>query len=76
MKTKTEANQSCTEQIICKNHHHSCGNSSAIYGLGAIGAMFYFLQHASGLTAILIGIGKAVFWPALLMFKLLGYLQM
>ncbi len=65
----------------CDHKHHSHnyggGNSgNAIYGLGVIGALFYFLQNVSGIEAVLWGIGKAVFWPAILMFKLLTYLQM
>ncbi len=56
-------------------HGNHGGNGNAIYGLGVIGALFYFLQNVSGLEAILWGIGKAVFWPAILMFKLLTYLQ-
>jgi len=62
--------------------HHSChcggngGSNGAIYGLSIIGALFYFLQNAPNFGAVIIGIGKAVFWPAFLMFKLLTYLQM
>jgi hypothetical protein len=59
-------------------HHHNCGSggSNAIYGLGVIGALFYFLKGASSFGAIMIGIGKSIFWPAILMFKLLTYLKM
>lgn len=65
----------------CEHNHHSHKNSSGgqgntIYGLGVIGALFYFLQNASGFEAVMWGIGKAVFWPAILMFKLLTYLQL
>ncbi|MEK7168777.1 MAG: hypothetical protein AAB778_02085 [Patescibacteria group bacterium] len=65
------------EKVIIKKHHdHYHGNhSNAIYGLGVIGALFYFLQNASSFETIIMGIGKAVFWPAILMFKLLTYLQ-
>jgi hypothetical protein len=55
-------------------HHH--GNPDAIYGLGVIGALFYFLQGAQGFSEIITGIGKSVFWPAVLMFELLTYLQL
>jgi hypothetical protein len=67
----------CKESMMFKkhHHHHSGGGTSAIYGLGVIGALFYFLQGATTLGAILLGIGKAFFWPAILMFKLLTYLQ-
>lgn len=67
----------CSEKMVCKHKHSHCGaNSSAIYGLSVIGALFYFLQNAPTFGAVIIGIGKAIFWPAILMFKLLTYLQM
>ena len=77
MKKETVTPQCCQEKIVFKNHH-GChhGSSDAIYGLGVIGALFYFLQNTSTLGAILLGIGKAIFWPALLMFKLLTALHL
>ncbi|MFZ3301525.1 MAG: hypothetical protein WA152_02315 [Microgenomates group bacterium] len=77
MKNKEMDTKKCE---CCEHKHHSHnyggGNSgNAIYGLGVIGALFYFLQNVSGIEAVLMGIGKAVFWPAILMFKLLTYLQ-
>lgn len=59
-----------------KRHHHHHQDSGAIYGLGVIGALFYFLSHATSFGMVLLGIGKSIFWPAILMFKLLTYLQM
>jgi len=60
-----------------KHHHHrGCGGGNAIYGLGVVGALFYFLKGAVTFAAVMIGIGKSVFWPAILMFKLLTYLKM
>lgn len=59
-----------------KHHHnHGGGHNDAIYGLSVIGALFYFLQHATNFQEVLIGIGKSVFWPAILMFKLLTFLH-
>jgi hypothetical protein len=73
---KDETSQVCNCKHHSYKHHGHHGNSNPIYGLGIIGALFYFLQSASGFTAIIIGIFKAVFWPAVLMFELLTYLQM
>ncbi|MFA6602242.1 MAG: hypothetical protein WCT01_00410 [Candidatus Shapirobacteria bacterium] len=67
--------EDCCQKVIYKTHNYS-GGSGAIYGLGMIGALFYFLQNASGLASVLIGIGKSVFWPAILMFRLLTELRM
>jgi len=78
MKKESEMFECCKEKLMSKGHHchHGHGQSSAIYGLGVIGALFYFLQSATTFGAIMIGIGKSIFWPAILMFKLLTYLQM
>jgi hypothetical protein len=68
----------CCEKMVFKRHHHGCrcGQSNAIYGLSVIGALFYFLGNATSFGMVMLGIGKAIFWPAIFMFKLLGYLGM
>lgn len=68
----------CKGKMACKNHHwhNHGGGSNVIYGLGVVGALFYFLQGATTLGTVLLGIGKAFVWPALLLFKLLTYLKM
>ena len=77
IKEKQNTAQCCNEKITHKyNHSHNCGQSNAIYGLGIIGALFYFLSNATSFGMVLLGIGKSIFWPAILMFKLLTYLQM
>ncbi|OGM14555.1 hypothetical protein A2V80_01330 [Candidatus Woesebacteria bacterium RBG_16_39_8b] len=50
--------------------------NAAVYGLGFVGAVVYYLQQATTFTGGLIGIIKAILWPALLVYELLGYLQM
>jgi len=76
MKKENLSNDCCSDKFFSKGRHDHCGSSNAIYGLGVIGALFYFLQSASGFSAVMMGIGKAIFWPAILMFKLFTYLQM
>ncbi|MDD4136020.1 MAG: hypothetical protein PHN66_03050 [Candidatus Shapirobacteria bacterium] len=68
----------CEEKIVVKKNRCHCSNSgsNAIYGLGVIGALFYFLNNATSFSLVLIGIGKSIFWPAILMFELLTYLQL
>lgn len=48
----------------------------AIYGLGVIGAAIYYLQHAESILAGIIGLIKAVFWPAVILYKVLELLKM
>jgi len=50
-------------------------SSGAIYGLGFVGVLIYELEHAVGLSAILIGIFKAVVWPAFLTFRLFEFFK-
>jgi len=49
---------------------------SAIYGIGGVGALVYFLQKASGAEEVIFGILKALVWPAFLVYKLMGFLGM
>lgn len=78
MKIKEETINCCQEKFFNKgcHNHHPVNQSNAIYGLGVVGALFYFLQNANTFEMVMLGIGKAIFWPAILMFKLLTYLQM
>lgn len=48
--------------------------SGAIYGMGVIGAAIYFLQHATTFLDVLFGVVKALFWPAVVVFKALELL--
>lgn len=52
------------------------GASDAIYGLGFIGALVYFIQHASSFWEGAFGILKAIVWPAILVFKLLEFFRL
>jgi len=43
--------------------------SGAVYGLGLIGAAIYFIMHAVGFWAGVLGVLKAIVWPAFLVFE-------
>lgn len=51
-------------------------SSGAVYGLGMIGAAVYFIMHAVGFWAGVVGILKAIVWPALVVFELCKHLGM
>lgn len=68
--------ENCNHKVIIKKHHGGGGDSGMIYFLGVVGALFYFLQGAGTFETVIMGIGKAFVWPALLMFKLLTFLQL
>ena len=52
------------------------GACDGIYGLGFIGALIYFLQHATSFWIGVLGILKALVWPAMLVYYLLGFLKL
>ncbi len=52
------------------------GISGGIYGMAFIGGVIYYLQHAATFWAGVLGILKALFWPAVLMYKVLELLKM
>lgn len=49
-------------------------DSGAIYGMGVIGALIYFMQHATSFTTVVVGIFKAIFWPAVVLYRVLELL--
>jgi hypothetical protein len=50
--------------------------NNAGYGLGFIGALIYFIQHATTFWMGVVGFLKAIVWPAFLVYKLLEFLKM
>ena len=52
------------------------GLASAIYGLGFIGALVYYLQTATSFWMGVLGFLKALVWPAFLVYGLLKFLGM
>jgi hypothetical protein len=47
----------------------------AVYGLGLIGALVYYWQHAAGLLPHVEGVLKALVWPAFVVYDLLKHLK-
>ena len=48
--------------------------SGAVYGLGFIGALIYFITHATGFWMGVFGVFKAIFWPAFFIYAIFKYL--
>ena len=42
-----------------------------VYGLGFIGALVYFIQQADGFWMGVLGVLKAIVWPAFLVYEAL-----
>ena len=50
------------------------GGGGAVYGLGLIGALIYYIQHADGFWPGVLGVLKALVWPAFVVYDLLRFL--
>lgn len=63
------------EQEPRKKMKMNCHTSGgAVYGLGLIGAAIYFIQHAGTFGEGVLGLLKALVWPAFLTYHLFVYL--
>ena len=47
-----------------------------VYGLASIGALVYYIQHATTFASGCVGVLKAIFWPAVIMYKVLVLMHM
>ncbi|MBN1627726.1 MAG: hypothetical protein JW944_14500 [Deltaproteobacteria bacterium] len=54
----------------------SNGVFGGVYGMAFIGAAIYFIKNAGGFWLGVWGFCKALFWPAVLMYKLLEYMKL
>jgi hypothetical protein len=51
-------------------------SSAPVFGLGFIGALVYYWQHATGFGSGVVGLLKALVWPAFLVYECLKALKM
>ncbi len=64
----------------CRTHHAAYahrvygGGPSAIYGLGFIGAVIYYISTSTGFWMGVLGFLKALIWPTFLVYELLKFL--
>jgi amino acid permease len=50
------------------------GPAGAVYGLGFIGAAIYFIMHAASFWMGVLGVLKAIVWPAFMVFEAFKYM--
>lgn len=60
-----------TFSLVNVTDNSSKHGGSAVYGLGFIGSLIYFLQAAGNFWEGLVGILQALVWPAYVAYKLL-----
>ena len=51
------------------------GSGGAVYGLGLIGALFWYWKQAEGTEEHVLGVLKAIVWPAFLVYEAFEALQ-
>jgi len=75
LKDDTCDSDGCSNHHGCSHHHVSAqGTGSAFYGLGFIGAAIYYVSTSTGFWMGVLGLLKALVWPAFLVFHLLRFL--
>jgi len=60
------------KKINC-NINGGSGCGGAFYGLGFIGAVIYYISTATGFWVGVLGVLKAIVWPAFLVLELLKF---
>ncbi|HUC90027.1 MAG TPA: hypothetical protein VMR45_04450 [Patescibacteria group bacterium] len=53
----------------------NAGAGGGLYGLGFIGAVVFYVQQASTFGAGIVGVLKALVWPAFLVYDLLKFIK-
>jgi hypothetical protein len=71
-------NETIQAQKCCHGKWHKSGGGAAsgVYGLAFLGALVYYIQHAHTFVEGLLGLLKALVWPAMIVYKLLAFLRM
>jgi len=62
----------CKESRKMKYYNYNI----SVYGLAFIGAFIYYIQQATTFWIGVLGFFKALVWPAMLVYKLLEFLNM
>jgi len=62
------------KKINCNIKSSNCGG--AIYGLGFIGSVVYYISTATGFWVGVLGVLKALVWPAFLIYESMKFLGM
>ncbi len=70
------AKDCCGSTWRMKGHMCGCGSGGALYGLGFIGALVYYLSTATSLWDGILGVLKSIVWPAFLVYGVLKFIGM
>lgn len=73
-KIEQESKNGSCKSWDMKGNMRGPGCGGAFYGLGFIGALIYYLTTATSIWMGVIGVLKAIVWPAFLVYEVLKYL--
>jgi hypothetical protein len=73
MENEQKTHECCEKKHKCKKGARGFGGCA--YGLGFVGALIFFIQHADTFWVGVLGFFKALFWPAFIVYKLLDFLK-
>ena len=54
----------------------AAAGAGAVYGLGFLGAVVYFIQTATGFWDGVLGVLEAMVWPAFMVYELSKFLRL
>lgn len=72
--TTEKVKDSCTDKTARNMHKNA--HSSAVYCLGIIGAAVYYIIAATSFWGGVLGVLKAIVWPAFLVYEIHKYFEM
>ncbi len=61
---------------MARNNYAGGAGAGAVYGLGFIGALVYYIQTASSFWDGLFGVFQAIVWPAFFVYGVLDKLHL
>lgn len=78
---KIHEDELCCDKKCCDNKwKRKYGSSGAcgggIYGMAFVGALIYYISNATSFWVGAVGVLKAIVWPAMIVYKLLKFLNM
>ena len=73
MPIKKMPDKECNK-MMWKHHYMHGGKGGMLYGLGFIGALIYYVSTAATFWMGVLGVLKAIVWPAFLVYHLLTFL--
>jgi hypothetical protein len=68
--------EKCDCDCGCMHKHHGHRMCGGIYGLGFLGAAIYYISQSTGFWMGVLGVLKALVWPAMLVYNLFKFLGM